>query len=595
MPRTSKSDLTAKLSLYKEDFPLYAKEVLFIKTKDRQLAPFVLNRAQRRWWGMIQEDRRAGKPIRHYLLKSRQLGFTTMTAGLSYHSTTLNPNTNALLVAHEIEQAGYIHDMGRVFYQMSPEHLRPMQRLSNRRELYFANADPKGDVGLESRIVIQTADNANLGIGKTLHFIHLSEFARYQSIQKDIAATMAGMKQTIPDLPETYVIIETTAQGLGYAKDFWDDRNNGYRKIFVSWIAGDDYRSDIPLDRKEVCSISETVYGNEEFYIPFIEKELLQWYPELGSDRELLNREILCRLRWRRHMIDTRLEGRKELFSQEYPTYPEEAFLTTGVSVFDTRKLYDIKQASKQIEHKTYRYNQGTGLIEPAVYGPIKIYDEPIKHRRYVVGVDVSEGFSEKDDKSAIQVLELPHLRQVCTYKDTIDPLALAYVVDAIGRKYNTAPVAVETNGPGFATNLELWKNIYYPSLYIREVFDSFTGQYLTKYGFHANKLTKQMLLSDLRALIRDDMMVLRDTDTLDEMSWYVQHGTGKIGAMYGKNDDLVSALMLAVQMALQVGVGDRNIHSEEILRPGSIMWHHQNNRSGKYRRDNDQSSTWVA
>lgn len=566
------TDVAKKIAAYRSDFPLFAREVLKIQTKGAKLTRFRFNRAQQRVWELIKEDMDAGKPVRMFILKARQLGFSTLIQGLMYWLVSLRRNRNVLVAAHEDDAAAQLFQKAQVFYKTSPEDFRPMLRLSNRKELHFANPDPKApkeQMGLESRITVKTAKNRNLGASMTLQGLHLSEFAKYERVLDDVKTTMATVLQTVPRLPETFVFLETTADGMGYAADFWKARN-GYRKVFVSWCADDEYTvpgDTLYLTLDLLGDVDESEFGNEVWVRDRVLDELRFWYPEHADDQAWLEVEALCRLQWRRSMISDQFQGEQgiELFRQEYPITPEEAFLTTGSAVFDQRKLQDRLAALERkdedgrvvgliFEPTGFRFDKRVSDFYHAKHGPLRVYKVPDPKKRYVIGADVSEGLPG-GDMSAAQVLELPDLEQVAVYEDRLDPDDFADVLYHLGRIYGWAPLMVETNGPGFATVLRLGKDLYYPAMYRREVFDKTSKSYQKKFGWHTNRQTKNVLVTGLRVAVRDDLILFRDMRTLRDMTFFVKHNDDSMGAVTGEHDDTVMALGLAYQMAVNQGV----------------------------------------
>lgn len=557
----------ALLSRYLVDFPHYAKRVLKIQDKAARLVPFRLNRAQQRLWEIVKEDLDAERPVRVYVLKARQMGFSTVIEALGYWVTSMRPNRNMLVAAHEDEAAAGLFAKSDVFHKSSPPELRPPIRRANRNELYFANPDPLGELGLESRIVVRTANNRNLGASMTLHFLHLSEFAKYERVMQETKVTMATVLQTVPRLPWTFVFLETTADGMGYAKDFWDE-DNGYRKVFVSWVADEGYTDTEPLTESELDETDESKWGNELWLRERIIEELRSWYPAEAADPEWVKRESLCRLRWRRFMVQNQLGGDIELFRQEYPITADEAFLTSGASVFDTRQIRDriyglhTRDERGRVTGFAYppshfRFDKSAADFGAARYGHLRVYEPPQEGGVYVIGADVAEGVSATGtDSSAAQVLRLPELVQVAVLQtEDLDPDDFAEALYHLGRLYRWAPLCVEANGPGFATNSRLAKELRYPNLYMRETFDQREKVYLKKVGWHTNRATKTQLLSDLRAAVRGDEIIFRDIDTLEEFTYYVQHKDGKLGAVRGKHDDLLISIGLAYQMAKDRGL----------------------------------------
>lgn len=550
------SELVEQIKVWKDDYPSYAEANQRIVTKGGELVKFKLNRPQRRLWQHIQDSRESGKPVRAYILKARQMGFSTMISGLAEWRTTLNRFQNALLVSHELQSATTIFEKQKVFYGMKPAELKPHRKLSNRRELVFAKDDDSGqDIGLQSRIIVSTADNVHLGASYTFQFVHLSEFARYETVQKNARLAFSTLLQAVPDLPETYVFLETTAFGLGFGKEVWDRPNDGFDKIFVSWIADDSYTAHTPVSLEDLHAAEQSAYGNEQLLLDVVRKELEFWYPNEARDSSWVQHEALKRLAWRRNKIDQSFFGNLDIFRQEYPTTPLEAFVTTGNNVFDTRRLADIKTALEGISFDSYRFIRDEQRFAPARYGNLRVYEGPVKGHRYVIGADVSEGVHDGDN-SAAQVLEIPSLVQVAVYQGPVVPDLFAEILQALGYWYNGAFIAVEVNGPGFATNMRLGQSLLYPYLYWREALDGMTKSYQKRFGWHTNAKTKNVMITDLRRAVRDDLIVFRDVPTIDEMSTYIDD-EGKMGAAPGYRDDLVMALGLSLQMVTQQNYGE--------------------------------------
>lgn len=559
-------NISDRLKAYLNDFPRYAREVLRISTKEGKLIAFNLNRAQRYVYGLIAEDVAAGRPVRMYILKGRQLGISTLIQGLAYWVCSMREHHNCLVAAHEDVAATNLFTKSDIFYKSSPPEIRPQVRRSNRQELYFANPDAEGTMGLESRIRVQTANNRNLGASMTLQFLHLSEFAKYESVGVDVRISMATVLQTVARAAGTFIFLETTADGMGYAYEFWHN-DNGYRKVFVSWVADESYTNPIGLLEGELDEADDSKWGNELWLRERVLDELRLWYPEKADDAGWYEAESLRRLAWRREMIAAQLGGDLSLFRQEYPITAEEAFLTSGYSVFDQRKVRDriYSLRTRDADGKTwglvhppdcFRFDRDINDFYEAKYGNLRVYEDPEAHLRYVIGADVAEGIQGGDDQ-AVQVLKLPELTQVAVFDDgSTDPNDLADVLFHLGRIFNFAPIMVETNGPGLATLNRLSKVLFYPGfLYHRETWDDVEKKYTKKLGWHTNRASKHILVTDLRAAVNEDLIKFRDIETLEQMTTYVKHKDGKLGAVTGKKDDLVMALALALQMALDQGL----------------------------------------
>ena len=120
--------------------------------------------------------------------------------------------------------------------------------------------------------------------------------------------------QAVPDSPGTMVILESTANGCDYFKELWDRAVNGdndFVPVFFPWHEMKEYR------RKY-----------DGFQLTKAETVLKKAY---NLDNE--------QLAWRRWCIRNNCGGDEQLFRQEYPSAPEEAFILTGRCIFDKEKI----------------------------------------------------------------------------------------------------------------------------------------------------------------------------------------------------------------------------------------------------------------
>lgn len=550
--------LTKKqINKYRIDYKEYAEKNLKIQTKAAEIIPFVFNRMQIVLWNLLLEDLKAGIPIRWLIVKDRQLGCSTWITGLFYWICTLFANKNGLTVSHDIDSAAGLFSKIKLFFKLSQPELRPQRKISNRRELYFANPDDEGPLGLESRITIDTADSAEIGVSHTIQLAHLSEMAVWEAMGLNIKQRMAALNQAIPEKPGTIVIIETTPRGEGYVSKMWDDKNNGYRKIFISSVADDEYRIELnPNEYFELIDYEEHKYGDETLEYDYYENEIKIWYSI--SDPALLHHEVMCRLAWRRYMIDKKCEGDKEIFDREYPITIEKAFATSGANIFPTTKLKKYKKylLDNSVRYTAYRYDDLLKDFYLSAGGPIKVYEPPDKNYNYILGADVALGVDKDGDDSAFTIRRVPDLKLCVSYKNVIDPFEFAKILFSIIKLYNRPYTGVEVNERGgFAVVEYLLNHFHYTNLYQREVIGEIDKPKTKKYGWSSNpKTTKPSMVADYKNLIINGELDL-DIDLVDQAIKYVLKD-GLMQASLGK-DDLLCADMITIQMARFVHVSE--------------------------------------
>src|SRR5215475_2510803 len=178
----------------------------------------------------IRINNKSGKPIRWYLVKMRQGGATVFFTSLFYWLTSLSPNKNAILIAHDEDAAFGMMNKIQTYHLRSAKLLQPQTRKMNRKEIHFANsledAERTGDIGLDSRIDVSTIDSKAIGRSYTYQYALLTEFAIYPELGIDIDERMVALFNAVPDDQESVIILESTPQGENAAKDFWEDNQN---------------------------------------------------------------------------------------------------------------------------------------------------------------------------------------------------------------------------------------------------------------------------------------------------------------------------------------------------------------------------------
>lgn len=505
----------------------FIEENLVIRTKDARIVPLRLNPAQERLYEALEAQRIAGRPMRVIILKARQLGFSTLAEALIFQRTATRENVNSLVVAHREDSTANLFKMSKLFFERLPEELRPLYRNSNARELVFESPerDPEKKAknpGLMSRIRCQTAGGAGIGRSDTLQNVHLSEFAFWSG---DKTATWTGILQAVPAEADTMVIVESTANGFDEFHRLWEAAVRGesdFEPLFFPWFENPDYRRLVP--------------PGEEFSAA--ERELAERY---GLDGE--------QLMWRRWCIRNNCAGDERIFRQEYPSCPDEAFLTSGQAVFDNELVRKRRErGEKPVMQGYFEYDLGP---DPTVMenirwresgeGIIRIYQKPHSRRPYVIGGDTAGTGS---DWFTGQVLDNTTGTQVAVLRHQYDEDQYARQMYCLGRYYNDALLAVEVNYSTYP--VKMLSLMGYPKLYVRELPDTYTGGVKEAFGFETTSRTRPVIIAGLVAAFREHPDIVCDTATLGEMLTFQYNDSRRPEAMPGEHDDLVMALAIA-------------------------------------------------
>jgi hypothetical protein len=234
--------------------------------------------------------------------------------------------------------------------------------------------------------------------------------------------------------------------------------------------------------------------------------------------------------------------GGDDLFRQEYPSTPQEAFLTTG-RLFVEPKYID--KAAVECYSPVERYDVRDADFVPHAKGLLKIFENPRDSLRYCVGVDVAEGL-EHGDYSVIQVLD--HLgNQVATWTGHVDPFDLAAIVCRIGIYYKKAWVLIERNNHGLTT-IRKAQELNYPNLFVEKtVDDAYVDKMTRRAGFLTTSKTKPLIIDNLAHLLRQGESGIVDIELIDELRTYVVDARGITNAQNGCYDDRIMAYAIAL------------------------------------------------
>ncbi len=292
----------ATLQKLQASLELYAPECLKIKAKSGKIIPFVFNKAQRYVHSRLEAQKAATGKVRALVLKARQQGFSTYIGARFYHRSSLNSGVSVFILTHEQPATDNLFAMVDRYHEHTP--LRPATGAANAKELIFKK--------LDSGYSVATAGQKAAGRSKTTGLFHGSEVAFWPNAKDHFASSV----QSVPDLPGTEIILESTANGVGGEfHERWQRAEAGegdYIAIFVPWFWSAEYQRPVGKEFK----LSQDK-GEEEPYSEY----------EYAQAHEL----TLEQMAWRRAKI---VELGQVLFMQEYPATADEAFQSTGHDSF---------------------------------------------------------------------------------------------------------------------------------------------------------------------------------------------------------------------------------------------------------------------
>ena len=529
------------------DTPWYMENFLKIRDKKSRLIPFKCNEAQLEFQRIIDENTRLGKPHRYIILKARQLGFSTFTEGKIFHDTVTRENTNSLIIAHEDKATQNLFNMSKLFYEELPASLKPMKKYSNEKALVFEN--PTTDVyekqqnpGLRSKITCATAGTSDTARSGTYHNVHVSEIAFFPNAQN----TMTALLQCVPDEPNTFVVLESTANGIGgYFYDMWNDAcegKNDFTPLFFPWFTDSAYTTPFESEGKKQEFIKEINSMVQDSSGKMVHTE--EWF--LMNEFDL----TLEQLYWRKKTIANKCGGDLEMFHQEYPATPQEAFIASGRPRFDVKVLREYDMNCTEPEHVGYLENKNRQITyHEEDNGLLQIWQMPSANKFYTIGADVAEGLETGDYSVAVVMDE--NLNVVAKYRGHIDPDLYGIELVKLGWFYNEAYIAVENNNHGLTTLKSILRQEYYNVFYTKS-YDRVNDVVSKKLGWSTTRKTKPYMIDKLAEYIRERFLGIKDKEIIMECYSYVIDEKGITNAQEGKHDDCVMALGICLMAFLE-------------------------------------------
>lgn len=489
---------------------------LSIRNKLGETVPLTPNFCQRTILKKMIELEEKGKPLWVILLKSRQIGGSTLSEGLLTAHCVAESNARALLAAHQATSSKELFDRALQMWKSVPIGKRrpePTQRI-----LHFPHRDG------HSTFRHATAGSISGGRGMTLSALHLSEAAFFPG------DSFAALLPTVPYEKGTILFIESTANGKeeGQGEAFYNlwlnaiEGRSDFSPIFIGWHQDPDCIRD-PAEAKDAPADDE-------------EKILLK----SGVNK--------AQLAWRRWALNTRCQGYIEKLHAEYPFSWEEAFVASGDPAFtteeiraaDTTKLKPIVEG--RIDLGVNGFNiQAHGKTGQAA---LRIWSWPVEGHSYYVGCDAARGV-EVGDFSAAVVWDGTTGEQVATFADRISAKPFASVINKLGRYFNNAMVNVELTG-GYGTHVQavLRDDLRYNNFYIwKGKNDRLQRRLGVALGWETTFYSRERMFTAFREALRTHECIVRDNLMIEQMRKAIRQD-GRVDIIHDHDDILFAGLI---------------------------------------------------
>jgi len=235
----------------RDDNEYFARNALYIRPKEGGISPLIYNASQRKLNRLLDERLAAKGMVRAIVAKGRQFGASTAISGRFLKKTIQTPGIRCIVVAHTKPASGNLLKMIKRYIDHMPADLKPSVGTSNAEELIFDR--------LDSGYAVAVATEEGAGRSDTAQLLHGSECSRWPDMQEQLSALF----QTVPRVPGSEIILESTSQSYGdHWHQMWNAAEAGeseFLPIFLSWADHEEYRETPPPDWKRSAEDEELV------------------------------------------------------------------------------------------------------------------------------------------------------------------------------------------------------------------------------------------------------------------------------------------------------------------------------------------------
>lgn len=476
---------------------------------------------------------------RDIILKGRQFGMSTLIMGLFFLDTVQTPYTTTVIIAHDGPTTEKMFETMTRFYNNLPEDRKPITRYKSRRELYFRD--------IESTIFVGQAGSTSFGAGLTINHALCSEVPRWPNAE----LLMPAINEAVPDSGN--LVLESTARGVGnYFHKEWQkayvERDSIYKPKFFFWGNFPDYRIDPDVYKQRKLEVPDVA---QEYYREGPNKEEALLKDKLGLDD--------AQMAWRRW----KMKSLGDTFPQEYPTTPDEAFMTSGKPFFNNVYLNALLIAmqgpeSNAIPSEQIEYPEHFPLIKERAE-ELQVFKLPMRDRFFVMGVDTAEGLTGAGDRDyhSIHIFDTIDWEEYAHWHGRIGNTEFGQLCAQLGWWYNFALVGIERNNHGHAVIQSAKDIAFYPvmeegqrnGIYTHEEYDTKTKTKSRRPGWPSNVKTNPIALSFLKKGIHEGLMTVHSRETISELMTFVHLKDEKVGGEKGCHDDRVSSLRIVAYL----------------------------------------------
>lgn len=445
------------------------------------------------------------------VLKSRQTGFSTLTAGYIAWLICFHRAKEIVVVANKQDNAqGFIRKI-KTFIKKSPDWMVPQLESDNKKSIELMNG---------SKVTAQ-ATTGDAGRSESLSLLVVDEAAMIENSKVD--DLWAAAYPTL-SLGGSAIIISTPKGVASF-----------YHK---QWLSAVNKESDfVPL----VAHWTEhPVYGAAAIW----ECQKCNHKQDTGN-KNPLKPKVVCDECGEDSLFPTSpwyLEQKKQLGDpRKVAQELDMDFLGSGDQVI-AEEYIKVAERNCKVPLKVIGWDNN-----------LWVWVEPEDEHEYLISADVARG--DGSDFSALHVIDLHTREQVAEYKGKLPPDLFAKFMVELGYEYNDALLVTEANSIGLATCLKLvemdYPNIFYSMKGMhgrdrRKMEKALRNKESMVPGFQTTLTTRPLIIAQLEQEVRTGAVTIRSTRTISELRTLI-YNNGRPEAMFGYNDDLSMSLSIGL------------------------------------------------
>lgn len=481
--------------------------------------PFVLREMQAKLLAKVEARWAQKRAARAVVLKGRRYGMTRLFLGLGLERILRCPGYEVTLIAQD-DPSAETHFAGvREMFDQIPKWALRYKGLTvvkgTAHEIRLRHGRFKTSV---FRVV--TAKRRALGRGWKNNLLIVTEFPQWPpEAKKDLSGILASCKNKRGNA----TIFESTARGYEEFHRRWKDATAGTGGYFAFFVpAWKHPGARLGFDSPEVEAAFRATIGQESAWGGAEESAL---WSRLVYIEKWPERDALEHLHDRRIKIVDECDASVDVYKREYPNSPEEAFQGTGRPVFPIAVINALLPVAQEREETAMRgklIQRGTSVVFQAetsrALQPWTLFEMPTPGEAYCFGSDVASGYEfmagangMEADYSTCKMKHVVTGRTVARLHAHLFPRELAFEILKGSVLYGGAQGFIERNMDGGTViaaleDLEIGTvvgtDIMLGGWRIVRSDAGKTRQY--EFGFKTKKDTKQRLVDEVQAFLRD-------------------------------------------------------------------------------------------